>query len=203
MSLLTQFINLISLFFVHIFIIIILTIKISQISLNAGQIMLVHYIFCESATLFSARALSFSLSVWWKRQEKRKAERAGAWAQFESLSATGFSFPLPLLSVCFVSSFVLLCLDSERVHAARHVIALLFKLLSLGIRAFSPHSSCILYKMCTATARGIIPVRQHIYVEYRALGCYQWGPVCVWGQTRSWLFCCSVQARRGNCGWSC
>ncbi len=57
-----------------------------------------------------------------RREKPREVEPA---AQSESLSATGFSFPLPLLSVCFVSSFVLLCLDSERVHAARHVIALL------------------------------------------------------------------------------
>ncbi len=55
-----------------------------------------------------------------RREKPREVEPA---AQSQSLSATGFSFPLPLLSVCFVSSFVLLCLDSERVHAARHVIA--------------------------------------------------------------------------------
>lgn len=103
----------------------------------------------------------------WERQivgagEKKKQREVEPAAQFESLSAAGFFFPLPLLSVCFVSSFVRLCLDSERVHAARHVIAL-----CSSSRAFSHHSACILH------TRETVPVRQHIYVESRALGCFR------------------------------
>lgn len=111
-----------------------LVISSKKLSLYSSQIMLVHYIFCEAATLFSARAVFF-LSVWrflaaniewWERQiggrEKKRLREAEPAAQFESPSAAGFSFPLPLLSVCFVSSFVLLCLDGERVHAAQHVL---------------------------------------------------------------------------------
>ncbi len=105
----------------------------SRLSLNAGQIMLVHYhqphvsllvrsLFpspCDVSLLWCG--VKETADSWSGRREKpREVEPA---AQSQSLSATGFSFPLPLLSVCFVSSFVLLCLDSERVHAARHVIA--------------------------------------------------------------------------------
>jgi len=134
-----------------------------------------------------------------RREKPREVEPA---AQSESLSATGFSFPLPLLSVCFVSSFVLLCLDSERVHAARHVIALLQAAVSGNQGLFSSQLLYPIQDVYSYTARGIIPVRRHVYVEYRALGCYQWGPVCVWEQTRRRLFCL-VQARWGSCGRSC
>lgn len=113
----------------------------------------------------------------WERQivgagEKKKPREVEPAAQFESLSATGFSFPLPLLSVCFVSSFVRLCLDSERVHAARHVIALLFKqglfssqllyptqdVYSYSKRNYSSPSTCL----CGVQSLGLLSVRSSV-----------------------------------------
>lgn len=115
--------------------------------------------------------------VWWEQQiggrEKKRLREAEPAEQFESPSAAGFSFPLPLLSVCFVSSFVLLCLDSERVHAAQHVLRLFSSSCCLCESGPFLVTTSVSYTCCSTLyvysySKRIILISQRLYVEYTA-----------------------------------
>jgi len=143
-----------------------------EISLYWGQIMLVHCIFCESVRPFLSAASVFPLyDVSWLPEwsdENVRLEWEKRAAQFESPSATGFSFPLPLLSVGFVSSFVLLCLDGERVHAVQHVMHTLLS------ESVSRHTSfiytCCKYTICLQLQQENYSLQSSmsLYAEYTA-----------------------------------
>lgn len=139
-------------------------------SSNTFFFLLVQFFFFLSVWRFLAATIE-----WWEQQiggrEKKRLREAEPAAQFESPSAAGFSFPLPLLSVCFVSSFVLLCLDSERVHAAQHMLTLFSS--SCCICESGPFlvTTSVSYTCCSTLyvngySKRIILISQPLYVEY-------------------------------------